>query len=208
MEISDSEEDTTESEDSDVQTSATNLRNKRIFHNRCLQPLAHYVGILMELCPTLEAIYKLRHQAGARQPQYQPISVTTAARPFVSNIRDKFPLATQDLINRLGEANWQRYGRLRTAEVTAPNTVAIEAPKSLFRPVSLFKDSALGSSLGPATEKAVSTASHSSFLSSNEGGDKFGLRVPKVPAGSDWGKPFLCPYCDKTVDIHARVAWK
>lgn len=207
FEPSDTEEESTESEDSDAQTSGADARDAQAFYRRCLQPLSHYVGLLMELCPTLEAIYRFRHQTGERRPPDRPISVSTAARPYVSNVRDKFPHAAEELVNRLGEANWQRHERLRAIETTVAESVAAEAPKSVFRPVSFFKDSALGSSLREESERARSTASHSSFLSSNDG-DKSRLRIPKLPAGLDWGQPFLCPFCHEMVDIRTRVAWK
>ncbi|KAL9616494.1 MAG: hypothetical protein Q9160_008637 [Pyrenula sp. 1 TL-2023] len=207
FDISDTEGETTESEGSDDQISRIESNDAQVFYRRCLQPLKHYVTMLMEICPTLEAIYRLKHQAGRRRLPERPITVSSAALPYVTNVRDKFPQAAQELVDRLGEANWQRYERLRAINSGDTEAATIEDPKSKFRPASLFKDSALGSSLRHESEKAVSIASHSSFASSNDG-DKSRARVPKMPVGSDWGKPFLCPFCKKLVDIHTRVAWK
>lgn len=197
FEISDTEGETAESEGSDDQT-GTESHSAQTFYRRCLQPLTHYVSLLMELCPTLEAICKLEHQVGIRRLPDRPIIVSSAALPYVTNVRDKFPHAAQELLDRLGEANWQRHERLRAVN---------SRDLSKFQPASLFRDSALGSSLRHESEKAVSTASHSSFRSSNDG-DKSRVRVPKMPMGSSWGSPFCCPFCQTTVDIHTRVTWK
>ena len=74
--------------------------------------------------------------------------------------------------------------------------------------MSEFKDSALGDSVASNAVKALSVASHSSFLSSNEGEDKGRLRVPGLPHNAGWGESFSCPYCAKDVMLKNRVDWK
>jgi hypothetical protein len=137
---------------------------------------------------------------------HQPFSITSAAHPYIGNVRDKFPLAPQDLINRLGEANWQRHEDLRAGDKILP--IPFEAPKSVFQPLSHFKDSALGSSLPHTTSnKEMTVASHSSFLSTNDEGEKKRLRIPRMPV-ADWEESFTCPFCKKRIEIRDRVAWK
>lgn len=209
--------DSTDSDCSGDEHQLSITRNDVRTENRWLSPLSTYVGLLLDLCPTLEQTYRQKHQVsrgGLRKPQKEML-VTVAARPYVNNVRDKFPLADSSLIERLGEANWQRHERLRFAKTEEPlNQTAFaiepsEPPKSFFEPVSVFIDSALGSSVPVNSNKAPSLVSHSSFLSSNEGGDKGHFRVPKLPDRARYGEPFLCPFCRKTISrINTRVDWK
>ena len=165
-----------------------------------LQSLKTHVGLLMDLCPTLEQAYRDQHsERPPRSNRVTTFHVTPAAIPYVQLVRDKFPLADSLLIERLGEANWQRHQRLRYAEIS----------ECQFQPVSLFKDSALGSSLGPAYEKAPTVASHSSFVSSTSNAEKGRFRVPKLPADARYGESFLCCYCKQILHtINTRVDWK
>ena len=210
FDVSSSDDETTDSDEAQEWNASGRSNAAQRFNNVCLRPLSHNIGLLMELSPTLEASYKFRHQTRVKRSR-PPISVTNAATIYVGNVRDKFPRAAQELVDRLGEANWQRHERLRNVQVPelqeALAPVAVDIPKSLFQPVSLFKDSALGSSLPTVSERQDSVASHSSFLSSNAG-EPVRLRVPRIPIAPDWGKPYPCPFCKMTINIHNRVDWK
>jgi hypothetical protein len=209
---SDSTESTTDDSNdlTDADSTKTTLRT-------AIQSLSKYVDMLMDLCPTLEQGYRDKHQGRPKHcnpiPSFQ---VTQEALPYVHVVRDKFPRADSSLVERLGEANWQRHERLRAIEGSGNQDItgwiparASHPAKSQFRPISLFKDSALGSSIAPDPERAQSLASHSSFLSSNQDSQKGHFRVPKLPTEAAYGKPFLCPFCQQTVrSIKNRVDWK
>lgn len=180
----------------------------------CLRPLTTYINLLMDLCPTLEHTYKDVHTSYLRRPQKRlqhDISVTPAAMPYVSNVQDKFPRANQELLRRLGEANWQRHERLRAIKTHGPSSEAIifKESKSLFQQVSLFQDSALGSSIRTQSHRSESNASHSSFASSSADQEKGRFRVPGLPKGVSYGETFSCPYCSNEVSrVKNRIDWK
>ena len=188
-----------------------NKSEKSVFEagldKRCMRPLKASVKMLMDLLPTLEHKYKDLHTTFNRRQLLlcqQDISITPAALPYINVVRDKFPNASKRLVERLGEANWQRHENLRSMST-------LEAPQratSLFKPESIFKDSALGSSLPATSQWARSNASHSSFASSNDGAGEDRFRVPKIPATTSYGESFLCPYCKISVAVRDRVDWK
>lgn len=168
----------------------------------------------MELIPTLQATYRYKHTRRAQPHSLQITSVTPKAVPYVGHVRDKFPEAPSEILNRLGEANWQRHERLRAGPMkretaTAADMQAVKSlpPKSLFQPQSLFFDSALGSSLRTTSERECSVASHSSFASSADENTKGRLRVPPMPT-TTWGESFTCPFCSKSVTCVSRIEWK
>jgi hypothetical protein len=83
-----------------------------------------------------------------------------------------------------------------------------EVPKSIFFPVSEFKDSGLGDSVASPAARAPSVASHSSYLSSKGGEEKTRFRAPNLPIGESFGEPFSCHFCGERVLIRDRVEWK
>jgi len=173
-----------------------------------LNPLSTYTRLLMDLYPTMERTYAdalpSMDQTRSVKSQFK-FHVTDAAQSFVLKVHDQFPEAALDLVERLGEANWQRFERVRN-ETAAVSAATTELPKSLFKPVSLFHDSGLGSSVPTQSQKATSTASHSSFVSSVDGKDKGLLRVPTLPYQGD---PFECFVCKQLVSsVKNRIDWK
>ena len=155
-------------------------------------------------------------------------AVSEAARPWVSNVSDKFDKADTKLVERLGESNWQRFLTVRARmsqiasapkSVLAPQiekipvrTVFKESPRSVFRPLSMFHDSGLGSSI-PSTlapsHYAQSVASHTSFITSLAEGEESGRRVPPTPVEVASGEPFRCEICGHQLfNIRNRIDWK
>ena len=185
-----------------------------------LDALNSLLGCLMDLLPALEENYaqiqlpQIKHTS-----QSAPVfSVSSAALPFVRNIAEKFREADHSLVERLGEANWQRFVRIRAWMDDSPRFTRDlplrevfeedAAPMSLFEPQSLFRDSALGSSIISKSRDDLSVVSHTSFASSvNKDGQA--LRVPKTPAAIDNGKPFTCQFCGRIQKkIRNRIDWK
>lgn len=183
-----------------------------MLYHKCLQPLSHNIGLLMELLPTLEATYNQKHATLEKDSSKQPFVTTAAASPYVAHIRDKFQSAPLDLANRLGEANWQRHQSIRASVANSTQKVedtlaSTQDAKTVFQPASAFQDSALGSSIPAEIDKDESVASHSSFLSSIGSDGETRRRVPSIPIAT-WGQLFPCPFCHTLVDIVTRVAWK
>lgn len=121
--------------------------------------------------------------------------VSEPASPFVSLVLDRFRKASPWLAQRLGEANWQRYVRIRAQTRASHEDDALAdsvVPISVFNFDSMF----------PNYE--MSTASHppsvSSLLDINEGS----LRVPDEPSEVALGQPFTCAICShKLYNINA-----
>src|SRR5277367_4278797 len=94
-------------------------------------------------------------------------------------------------------------------ELAVPENVISEIPKSTFRPVSLFHDSGLGTSMPSRSQYAASNASHTSFLSIETDAAKGRLRVPITPVEVGEGIAFTCFICAQRLSgIRNRVDWK
>ena len=171
---------------------------------------------LTQLSPILEqnlvSAQKPRIQASFPAPV--PFFVSGPAKVYVSLVREKYKLAQDQLVERLGEANWQRHISVRmsmeaSANVVEETTAPVEnsaVVRSMFRPYSTFHDSALGPSIPGQTEYAPS---HTSFQSSNTEGERESSRVPATPVEVTDGKPFQCFLCKRILsNIKNRVDWK
>ena len=161
---------------------------------------------LMEFGPSLEQ--NLRHAESARvqhsYPTKSTFSVSGPAATYVSLVREKFQKAHYKLVERLGEANWQRHKNVR--EKIENTELFPEVSCSVFRPYSDFHDSGIGTSVPAQTEYATS---HASFQSSNPDGEQVSLRVPREPPEVGIGKPFQCFLCRCIIsNVKCRVHWK
>ena len=168
---------------------------------------------LTQLGPSLEQnlVSAQKTRTHASLPAPIPFSVSGPAKVYISLVREKYKLAQDRLVERLGEANWQRHVSLRklmeaSANVVEEMTAPIEnsaMARSVFRPYSMFHDSALGPSIPGQTEYAPS---HTSFQSSNTEGDRESIRVPATPVEVSNGKPFECFLCKRILsNIKNRV---
>lgn len=172
---------------------------------------------LIELAPVLEQNL-LRAQRAHAQPANileRKFLLSDPASIYVSLVREKFEHAQDQLVNRLGEANWQRHTsvRQRIEDVHAADqnneAEVFKGPdmgSSIFRPYSAFHDSGIGTSVPVQTTYAPS---HTSFQSSNTEDTQDCLRVPPTPANVTEGKPFQCYLCGHLLSkIKSRVDWK
>ena len=162
---------------------------------------------LTELGPSLKQ--NLEHASKTRdKPLYStgvPFSVSGPAATYVSLVREKFKRADHKLVERLGEANWQRHKEVRE-KMENPELCPDESTKSLFRPYSDFHDSGIGTSVPAQIEYPPS---HTSLQSSNIEGEQVSLRVPKEPPEVSARKPFQCFLCRCIItNIRNRVDWK
>jgi hypothetical protein len=212
-----SDPESSEDEASDAESEIRSFRSD----DDLLSALDSFTTSLMDIRPVLEESLRdlsrpPTRKAGIPLPNFQ---VTESARPYVLQVHDKFREADSALVERLGEANWQRYMRIKAvmaANVSSDNPldttfghIAREVPKSTFRPVSLFHDSGLGTSLPNRSQYAASNASHTSFLSTDTDATKGRARVTSTPMEVSEGKPFVCFICTHTLSgIRNRVDWK
>ena len=171
---------------------------------------------LMELGPSLAQ--NLQHAEIARSQRLCltdiPFFVSGPAKSYVSSVREKFRQANYKLVERLGEANWQRHKAIRqkmenteqSREEATQFTSETGIACSIFRPYSDFRDSGIGTSVPAHSEYAPS---NTSFQSSNAEGEQLSLRVPREPLQVGTGKPFQCFLCRCIVTkIRNRVDWK
>jgi hypothetical protein len=154
--------------------------------------------------------------------------VSSPATSYVRNIHDKFPLADTKLVERLGEANWQRHIFIRNRNGQEPNAIPQEAPRYDFHTISIFDDSGIGTSL-PTQPSAPSLSSHfykasganslptrphyapslSSYMSRSSDLDAGYFRMPPTPREVSQQRPFTCFICGRVVDhIKNRIEWK
>lgn len=162
-----------------------------------LQDIASFSECLMDLLPGLERSSR--------------VQVSEPASPFVSLVLEKSRKANPRLAQRLGEANWQRYVRLRARIGANDEDEQVRRdsviPCSMFNPVSLFRDSGLGTTASVSSNYTMSTDSHTSLVSSLA--DNNGSRVPDEPVEVALGKPFTCWICGhKLYNIKTRIDWK
>ncbi|CAI7672660.1 unnamed protein product [Penicillium pancosmium] len=158
-------------ETSDEASSTAQRERNRLGRLHC------YVRCLMDLVPVIEnEVYRLQHQVERpSHPNEDVFHLSQSAQPFAMRIRDRFTNAPVYLVERLAEANWERHVRIRAQESFEED----ESRPVLFKPGSLFHDSALGSSI----PYAATAASHTSFLSVSATGQevKGRPRVPPLP---------------------------
>jgi hypothetical protein len=181
-----------------------------------LEDIDFYTKCLMDLLPSMEQIYKNARDPCLRLEERSgkiSFHVTEAARPYVLQVHDKFRDAKTSLVERLGEANWQRFMRVRhcMASVTQDDDAKDfeTGARSAFFPGSKFHDSGLGNSLPTESSFALSVASHSSFVSSLAEEKGSSARVPPTPNEVAEGLPFECFICKRTLNrIKTRVDWK
>jgi hypothetical protein len=179
-----------------------------------ISSLATYTTCLMDLLPSMEDALNFASQANYEDEASSRLDfhVSGPSRTYILNIYDRFSKANPRLVERLGEANWQRHIALRNRPTKQAESVAAaieEASKSVFIPVSLFQDSGLGSSLPVQTSYAPTSASHTSFVSNQADEDSGVLGVPPTPKAVSKAIPFSCEICGQTLTrIKNRIDWK
>jgi hypothetical protein len=127
---------------------------------------------------------------------------------YCRKLRERFLLASVQIIEKVGSANWQRFKRIKEIrEMAVPDEV--ERP-TLAPAKSTFLDSGIGSSLKmdsivPSPPKAArSVTSIRSFMSCEDGA----MLLPPVPPATSTGER-SCYICEKSVkDIENESQWR
>ena len=181
-----------------------------------IEDISFATTCLMELGPSLEQ--NLQHAETAQNQSSHltsvPFTMSDPAMIYVSLVREKFKQAHYKLVERLGEANWQRHRDVRDKieynKLPPEERTKVGEETSIlhcrFRPYRDFHDSSIGASALAQTDY---TPSHASFLSSNTEGEHASLRVPKQPSEVGVGKPFQCSLCKCVIlNVRNRLDWK
>ena len=173
-----------------------------------VRKLAQQTNWLRQLSTAIEQNYiraRLRQKRNA-YPPVVPFAVSGPAQFYVGLVQDKFQKARRKLVERLGEANWQRHVNIRNQLDSETSAAEEPAAHSLFRPHSAFHDSGIGTSVPTHTTYA---ASHTSFRSSASESARGSIRVPPTPVEVATGQSFQCFLCKaKLSNIKSRIDWK
>ncbi|KAJ5533469.1 hypothetical protein N7494_010021 [Penicillium frequentans] len=166
--------------------------------------LHSYVVCLMDLVPAIERHALCLQQRVAHLPYSNDkvFHMSEGALPFATRISDRFTTAPTALVEKLAEANWERFLRIReqVEEEDGGDTT------TQFKPYSIFHDSGIGTSNPKGSQYAATAASHKSFLSNSEEQSQYRPRVPNLL--HDYGLPFKCDYCQNVITMRNRVDWK
>ena len=194
-----------------------------------IHELRIYTRCLVDLSSALEnAVMDFHYHDRTGDVKVDPL----APYHFYSNrIRDRFPLATDEVVDLLGEANLRRHQLIVKAKEEALASQAeterlerpgrpeqTEQPQQLEQPRLLtldiksmkstvegtFHDSGLGTSVPTASEQAPSLAS--SAVSSV--GDAGKAKFPQLTRQAMLGEPFECDGCGKRLIIRVKNQWK
>lgn len=115
-------------------------------------------------------------------------------------IRARFPDAEPELVDRLGESNWERYRRIRAqceANSGQEDVAAVSSRETMFY------DSGLGTSVPNRTGYALTIASFTTSLANGSH-----AKVPPLSEEAKRGMPFTCDACGKSVRYQRSRDWK
>lgn len=226
-----------ENEVYDAEDSDSDSENVDTGFNNVIDSLTTYINCLLDSVPSLEQAAKdfvEFDETLILQAVPHVFEVSETARPYCRNIMDKFPKAALRLVERLGEANWERHSRVRERLENAPTadeTIKVAPEDGCDKTVAgtLFHDSALGPSImtaptlfsdigdttssaaavNPSPARAASYATFTSFLSDETYGGSRGVRLPSPPDAALTGTPFRCQICGQFVrNLVNRIDWK
>lgn len=145
-----------------------------------------------------------------RREELVGFTVSGPAGIYVRNISDKYPDAETELIERLGQANWERHVKIRKLldyPAEQENPFPVPEP-SLFK-LSSFRDSGLGTTIEEHELSAYEPSLATSFASRANDADIHHFRVPPMPVRLPESTGFTCPYCALYLTtVKNRRDWK
>lgn len=166
---------------------------------------------LMDLLPSLEQNIALvdSYHPKSSIPTVPPFTISTPAHTYISLLRDKYRNADEALIERLGEANWQRHLFVRAKIEHIADGPKHEQTTFLEERATIFHDSGIGTTISGPSQYAASATSHTSFISRRSEVEKGSMRVPPTPKETTAGEPFCCNFCGLLQsELRNRVDWK
>lgn len=113
---------------------------------------------------------------------------------LASNMAQRFPNASVDLIKKISRASWQRFNRIQEMRVMPEFDDVPDAKESLD-----YRDSGLGSSI--KTKSNILDSSNNSVVSyrSFMNNDAKSTTLPQMPETVKSEGQFLCFVCEKTI---------
>lgn len=124
---------------------------------------------------------------------------------FVDLISSRFPLASNQLVQALGQSNWDRYNHVKTLRESAieePGVISGEKAISEFHDSGIGTSAAAQSSLGRETRSEYAATVVSSRAESSH------KRLPPLPEAGRSGEAFKCEVCNRKVQIQRTREWK
>ena len=199
--------------------------------------IAEQTECLMKLNPTSKASLANSAVSPERVAYHTRTSFTVSepARPWVQNVLDKYKEAPLALVERLGEANWQRWVEIRAqmarvskiaasvdlkddgTKPVSPSSTELNA-EAVFASIQplLFSSHPLhdyspvrGSDSWYSSPLADSVISEKASRSNGTDRETSGLCVPSTPTEVSQGKSFQCKICGHVLcNIRSRLDWK
>ena len=162
---------------------------------------------LIQLRPSLEQnlVYERKPDLDSAYPSPVLVPFSASAQYYVCMVLERYPRAENQLVERLGKANWQRHVDVRK-RMKSIKTSTQEEAGSEFRTELTSHDSGLSTSIPTQTQYAQS---HASSISSHAEGETGPVCVPAMPDEVREGKPFRCYFCGHLVSsIKNSIHWK
>ena len=210
---------TSNSETSDVESKAeVETTNNQIEY--LLRAIQTRTQLLMEICISLEFVHRHANRPMKPPSTTAPIfHVSEAAQHCVRKVYDSFPRGDVGLIERLGEANWQRYRKVQKLQMfecvykppsdKKPSEQTL--PKPVLRAASTFRDLTVGAPLEATSNITPFLTSNDLYASdplfaSNAAGSPGNPKVPRNPSEISQGKTFECNICHALLsDMKNRI---
>ena len=124
---------------------------------------------------------------------------------FVDLISSRFPLASHQLVQALGQSNWDRYNYVKTLR---ENAIEESDVMLVGKTVSEFHDSGIGTSA--AAQSALGRENGSEYAATvvSSRAESSHKRLPPLPDLGRLGEAFECEICNRKVHIKRTREWK
>lgn len=167
------------------------------------------------------------------QPDVHNALSTNVAWPYIASVIEAFPSIDNDFARRLGQANRERYERLRlqrefhaksSPQLEIETSAELTATDSEIEGLSEYPDSTVASTeLSSAFDKPHQQVSSkgnqvikrapsvTTFASSSMGmeNERRTRGIPRMPEDQPWGEPFDCTVCGETLtNVWSTAEWK
>jgi hypothetical protein len=123
---------------------------------------------------------------------------------FVDLISSRFPSASQQLVQALGQSNWDRYKYIQKLHENGPDEQTVIRNKEAR---SEFQDSGIGSS-APAQSVIVNDRLDYAATVVSSRAEASHKRLPPLPEFARSGLPFECEICSRRIRITRTKQWK
>ncbi|KAK1954603.1 hypothetical protein LY78DRAFT_730058 [Colletotrichum sublineola] len=193
-----------DSEESDSDTSSSSVLND---WDEIADDIRTDVECLIDLEPLIQAPFVDHRKSKAIEKKPEKLETWIPRQLYTSRISHRFPNARLELVNRLAQANWDRFHRIQSEKernIAERGNATREEKTESRTPTendSNFHDSGLGTSQGTRSAYAETTMSYRQNTAHS-------IRIPPLPIEAKKGRPFECLACGRQVRIMNNSAWK